>query len=108
MLLWPMRFIFTDHAGIAVPSLGKTNFHLGSLNQEYCQPAVMLVKFPPILAIAPLLTLNLNDWCWSIGIAMVPPRRELRARSLFTTPFRTVLPPDQKLESKDIHILGRR
>ena len=77
------------------------------LSHEYCQPAVMLVKFPPILTIAPRLALNLNDWWRSIGIAIVPPRREFRAPSLFATPFSTVLPPDQKLESKDIHIFGR-
>lgn len=39
----------------------KSHLGFGMLNQEYCQPADKLVKFPPILAIAPLLALNLND-----------------------------------------------
>jgi len=87
---------------------GPEAVHLGLSIQEYCQPAVTVVKFPPTLTIAPLFAVNLNDWCRETGIATVAPSREFRAPSSLETPFITVLPPDQKLESKDAHSLGRK
>jgi hypothetical protein len=35
--------------------------HLGLSIQEYCQPAVAVVKFPPILTSAPQFAENLSD-----------------------------------------------
>ena len=66
-----------------------------------------MVKSPPTLVVAPLLTAAFNDCRGPMGTDIVAPRREFRCRSFFATPSIVVLPPVYHVASTAAHILGR-